>query len=42
MFTLKQTMEKHQEFNKDLYIVLVNYKQAYDSVNKRELWKAMI
>lgn len=29
---LKQLMEKHYEFNKDLYIVFIDYKQAYDSI----------
>lgn len=33
-------MEKINEFNKN--IVFVDYKQVYDSVNIRELWKAMI
>jgi len=39
IFTL---MEKYYEFDKDLYMVFVDYKQAYDSVNIQELWKAMI
>lgn len=34
-------MEKYYEFNKDLYMVLVDYKQANDSVNRQELWKAI-
>jgi len=42
IFILKQLMEKHYEFNKDLYIIFVNYKQAYDSINRKELWKTMI
>lgn len=35
-------MEKHYEFNKNLYMVFIDYKQAYDSVHREELWKAMI
>jgi hypothetical protein len=45
IFTLRQTMEKYNEFEdqyKNLYIVFVDYKQTYDSVNRKELWKAMI
>jgi sorting nexin-29 len=42
IFTLKQTMEKYYKFDKDLYLVFVDYKQAYESVNRKELWKAMI
>lgn len=42
IFILKQVMEKHYEFNKDLYMVFVDYRQAYDSIHREELWKAMI
>jgi len=35
-------MEKHYEINKDLYMVFIDYKQAYDSIHREELWKAMI
>jgi len=35
-------MEKHYEFNKDLYMVFIDYTQAYDSIHREELWKAMI
>jgi len=42
IFTLKQLMEKHYEFNKDLYMVFIDYKKTYDSINWEELWKAII
>ncbi|KAL4103343.1 hypothetical protein QTP88_018720 [Uroleucon formosanum] len=42
IFTLRQTMEKYYEFDMDLYMIFVDYKQAYDSVNRQELWKAML
>lgn len=42
IFILKQVMEKHYKFNKDLYMVFIDYKQAYDSIHRKELWKAMI
>ncbi|KAL4113103.1 hypothetical protein QTP88_016788 [Uroleucon formosanum] len=35
-------MEKYYKFEKDLYMIFVDYKQAYDSINRKELWKAMI
>jgi hypothetical protein len=42
IFILKQVMEKHYKFDKDLYMVFVDYKQAYDSINRKELWNSMI
>lgn len=42
MFTLRQTMEKYYELDKGLYMIFVDYEQAYDSVNRQELWTAMI
>jgi len=35
-------MEKHYEFNKNLYMVFIDYRQAYDSIHREELWNAMI
>lgn len=35
-------MSKYYEFGKDLHLVFVDYKQAYDSVNKEELLKALV
>jgi len=34
-------MEKHYEYAKDLHMVFVDYKQAYDSVNREKLWEAL-
>jgi sorting nexin-29 len=42
IFILKQVMEKHYEFNKNLYMVFIDYKQAYDSIHREELRRAMI
>lgn len=36
IFTLRQTMEKYYEYENDLFMISVNYKQAYDSVNRQE------
>lgn len=42
MFTVKQPVEKHYEFNKDLQLMVIDYKEAYDSVNREVLWNALI
>lgn len=39
--TIKQVAEKHYEYNKDLLLVFVDFKQAYDSIGRKELWKTM-
>lgn len=35
-------MEKHYEFDNDLYMIFVDYKQAYGSINREVLWKSMV
>ncbi|KAL4113759.1 hypothetical protein QTP88_017332 [Uroleucon formosanum] len=42
VFALRQIMSKYYEFGKDLHLVFVDYKQAYDSVEREELWKTLI
>ncbi|XP_025196768.1 uncharacterized protein LOC112595684 [Melanaphis sacchari] len=42
VFALRQIMSKYYEFGKDLHLVFVDYKQAYDSVDREELWKTLI
>lgn len=42
VFALRQIMSKYYEFGKDLHLVFVDYKQAYDSVDREELWKALV
>jgi len=39
--TIKQIVEKSHEFDIDMYLLFVDFKQAYDSVNRDRLWKAM-
>lgn len=34
----KLIMRKHYEYNKDLYMLFVNFNQAYDSINHEQLW----
>jgi len=38
---VKQVMEKCYEYNQDLFMLFVDYKQAYDSINRESLWKAI-
>jgi len=37
IFTLRQLMEKYYEYNKDLHILFVGFKQAYDSIDREQL-----
>jgi len=32
-FVVRQVMEEHYEYVKDLHMLFVGYKQAYDSIN---------
>jgi sorting nexin-29 len=41
IFVVKQLMEKHYEYTKDLHIVFVDYKQDYDSVDWGRPWEAL-
>jgi len=36
--TLRPLMKKHYEYNKDLRMLVVDLKQAYDSINGKQLW----
>jgi len=38
---VKQIIQKNHEFNKDIHLLFVDFKAAYDSVNKERLWKVM-
>ncbi|KAL4132711.1 hypothetical protein QTP88_009820 [Uroleucon formosanum] len=39
--TIKQIVEKSHEFDIDVHLLFVDFKQAYDSVNICRLWKEM-
>jgi len=39
--TIKQIVEKSHEFDIDTYLLFVDFRQAYDSINRYRLWKTM-
>jgi len=41
IFMLKQITEKFYKYNKDLHIRFVDFKQAFDSINRVQLWTAL-
>lgn len=41
VFTLRQLIEKHYEYNKPLQLLFIDFKQAYDSIKRKLLWKSM-
>lgn len=38
IFIVRLMMEKYYKFDKDLYMIFIDFKQAYDSINKNQLW----
>jgi len=38
---VKQIIEKSHEFDQDVPLLFVDFKAAYDSVNRERLWKVM-
>ncbi|KAJ4428126.1 hypothetical protein ANN_24140 [Periplaneta americana] len=38
IFTIKQMMEKYYEWDIDLHLLFIDFKQAFDSVNKEDLY----
>ncbi|KAL4113922.1 hypothetical protein QTP88_017474 [Uroleucon formosanum] len=41
IFAIRQILEKHHEYNKDIHLVFVDFKQAYDNINCNKLWTAL-
>ena len=41
IFTLRQIIEKCREFNNNLYMCFIDFKQAYDSIWREGLWKIL-
>ncbi|XP_008188168.1 uncharacterized protein LOC103310725 [Acyrthosiphon pisum] len=38
---IKQLAEKSHEFNKDIHLMFIDYKAAYNSINRKKLWNVM-
>lgn len=41
IFTLRQIITRFYEFDKELHHIFLDYKQAYDSIDRNKLWKAL-
>ena len=41
IFSASQIVEKHREFNMPTYIAFIDYKKAFDSVDRGKLWTIM-
>ncbi|XP_038121252.1 uncharacterized protein LOC119770429 [Culex quinquefasciatus] len=42
MFTLRQILDKFREYNLQTHHLFIDFKAAYDSVKRNELWKIML
>jgi hypothetical protein len=41
LFVIRQTIEKHHEHNSELHVLFVDFKQAFDSINRERLYRTM-
>lgn len=41
IFTLKEITSKYWEYNKDLYILFIDFAKAYDSITRTKIWEVM-
>ena len=41
IFIIRQMIEKHYEHNQDLYMLFVDFKQAFDSIDRYKLYQVM-
>src|SRR6476661_8218957 len=41
IFVLRQVVEKYTEMNKDLFVGYIDFRKAFDSTWRRELWRVM-
>jgi len=37
IFALKKIMVKHYEFDIELHVIFINFKEAYDSIGRKEI-----
>ncbi|XP_038116806.1 uncharacterized protein LOC119769006 [Culex quinquefasciatus] len=42
MFTLRQILDKFREYNLQTHHLFIDFKAAYDSVKRNEIWKIMV
>src|SRR5262249_26129974 len=41
LFSIRQILEKCKEYNAEIHQLFVDFKAAYDSANRRKLWRVM-
>ncbi|MGR0295567.1 reverse transcriptase domain-containing protein, partial [Klebsiella pneumoniae] len=41
IFILRQAMEKFHEFDKSMHLLFIDFKQAFDSVDRRQMNKTL-
>ena len=41
VFSLQQIIEKHREFNRETYMIFIDYEKAFDRVDRQKLWMIM-
>ncbi|KAA5580308.1 hypothetical protein F3G14_18715, partial [Acinetobacter baumannii] len=39
--TLKQLIEKYNEFNKTLYVAFIDYAKAFDCISHKAMWESL-
>jgi hypothetical protein len=42
IFSASRIIEKHREFNIPIYIAFIDFKKAFDSVDRDKLWTIML
>lgn len=42
IFIIKQILSKYWEFNKVAHLLFIDFKKAYDSINRKQMWKYLM